>query len=69
VGPVGDFPEYRRRGIATALVLSACDTLRSEGYRYAYLGTHGDNLPARRVYERIGFKPVFNTIKFEKSLI
>ena len=69
VGPVGVFPEYRRRGIATALVLSACDALRSKGYRYAYLGTHEDNLPARRVYERIGFKPVFNTIKFEKSLI
>jgi ribosomal protein S18 acetylase RimI-like enzyme len=69
VGPVGVFPEYRRRGIATALVLSACDALRSEGYRYAYLGTHVDNLPARRVYERIGFKPVFNTIRFERSLV
>jgi ribosomal protein S18 acetylase RimI-like enzyme len=69
VGPVGVFPEYRRRGIATALVLSACDVLRSKGYRYAYLFTHGDNLPARGVYERIGFKPFFNTIRFEKSLI
>lgn len=68
VGPVGVFPEYRRRGIATALVLSACDALRSEGYRYAYLNTHVDNLPARRMYERIGFKPLFNTVEFEISL-
>jgi len=68
VGPVGVFPEYRRRGIATALVLSACDALRSEGYRYAYLGTHVDNMPARRMYEGIGFKPVFNTVDFERSL-
>jgi GNAT superfamily N-acetyltransferase len=68
VGPVGVFPEYRRRGIATALVLSAFDVLRSEGYRYAYLGTHVDNLPARRVYEGIGFKPVFHTVKFERRL-
>jgi ribosomal protein S18 acetylase RimI-like enzyme len=68
VGPVGVFPEYRRRGIATALVISACDTLRAEGYRYAYLGTHVDNMPARRMYEGIGFKPVFNTVLFEKSL-
>ena len=68
VGPVGVFPEYRRRGIATALVLSACDALRSEGYRYAYLSTNVDNLPARRVYEETGFKPVFNTVLFERSL-
>ncbi|MBL7080917.1 GNAT family N-acetyltransferase [Candidatus Bathyarchaeota archaeon] len=68
VGPVGVFPEYRRRGIATALVLSTCYALRSEGYRYAYLGTHVDNLPARRMYEGIGFKPVFNTVEFERIL-
>jgi len=68
VGPVGVFPEYRRRGIATALVLSACDALRSEGYRYAYLSTHVDNLPARSMYEGIGFKPVFNTVEFERSI-
>ncbi len=68
VGPVGVFPEYRRRGIATALVFSACDVLRSEGYRYAYLSTHVDNLPARRMYEGMGFKPLFNTVEFEISL-
>jgi GNAT superfamily N-acetyltransferase len=68
VGPVGVFPEYRKRGIATALVMSACDALRSEGYRYAYLGTHVDNLPARRIYEKIGFNPAFNTVIFERSL-
>ena len=68
VGPVGVFPEYRRRGIATALVLSACDALRSEGYRYAYLSTNVDNRPARRMYEGIGFKPIFNTVEFEISL-
>ena len=54
VGMVLVDPEYRRRGIATALMEVALDHLRARGVRTIKL----DATPAGRpVYERIGFVP------------
>lgn len=68
VGPVGVFPEHRRRGIGTAVVLSSLDILREHGFKYAYLGTSVDNKRAIGLYEKIGFDAVFHTVFFEKDL-
>ena len=51
-------PAAQRRGIGTALTEHATAWLREQGMRVAVLGTGGDpgHEPARRVYERLGFR-------------
>jgi len=68
IGPVGVLPEYRRRGISEACVLSAMDVLRQYGCRYAFLSTNVDNYRAVPLYEKLGFEAIFHTILFERTL-
>jgi ribosomal protein S18 acetylase RimI-like enzyme len=51
-------PAAQRRGIGTALTEHATAWLREQGMRVAVLDTGGDlgHEPARRVYERLGFR-------------
>lgn len=49
-------PEYRRRGVATALLDAAADLARSRGANRLQLETDRDNLPARQLYERQGLE-------------
>lgn len=52
-------PEYRRRGIATALMVSAMDSMKNRyGAAEAYLEVRVSNEPAIRLYEKLGFKKV-----------
>jgi len=54
-------PSLRGRGLAT----SACSALVAEAIRLgrqALLWVAEDNVPARKVYERIGFKPTGHTL-------
>ena len=46
----------RGRGIGRALVEAACDAARVEGARRISLRVLGHNAPARRLYERCGFR-------------
>ncbi|WP_203824791.1 GNAT family N-acetyltransferase [Actinoplanes palleronii] len=48
-------PDYRRRGIASALTLEALRITRETGRRFATLQSSSDGLP---VYEKIGFQTV-----------
>jgi ribosomal-protein-alanine acetyltransferase len=48
------WPEHRRQGIATRLLKSV---LRQPGISW-YLEVRESNLPARRLYEKLGFRPV-----------
>ena len=68
IGPVGVFPEHRRKGIGSAVVLSALDIIRENGARYVSLGTHVDNRRAVALYESLGFKAAFHGVFFEKRL-
>jgi ribosomal protein S18 acetylase RimI-like enzyme len=68
IGPVGVFPEYRRMGIGSAVVLSALEVLRENGYRHAALGTQVDNLRAVALYEGLGFDDAFHGVILEKEL-
>ncbi|PNT78041.1 hypothetical protein BRADI_1g72830v3 [Brachypodium distachyon] len=53
------YPEYaRRQGIATNMLLLAIDAARFNGAESIYIHVHKDNLPARRLYDHIGFKMV-----------
>ncbi len=52
-------PEYRRRGIGTALMKAAMDALRKVyGCREVYLEVRVSNMPAIKLYEKLGFRKV-----------
>ena len=51
-------PRSRRRGLASALILRSAEALRSAGHNRLLLMVTAANLPARRVYDRLGFIPV-----------
>lgn len=47
---------YRRRGIATELILHAERLARDRGHRAVGLGVDVDNAGARRLYDRLGYR-------------
>ena len=49
-------PEWRGRGIASALIHTALGHLKAEGKRIATLGTHGTNRRAIALYTRLGYE-------------
>lgn len=49
-------PEYRRRGVGTALLGAACGFGRQSGAEKAYLIVHSQNRNAIALYERLGFR-------------
>lgn len=53
-------PDYQRRGAGSALTQAATDWLRGSGMRVAMVETGGDpgHAPARRVYQRAGYRPL-----------
>lgn len=56
VGGVWTAPEWRNRGLSTAVVTALSGELLAEG-RAPYLFYRVDNAPAARVYARIGYRP------------
>jgi GNAT superfamily N-acetyltransferase len=48
------FPEFRRRGIARALMQTTIDWCRKEGFSYVSLHASADGRP---LYESMGFEP------------
>ena len=53
-GEVGTAPEFRRRGIASALITRGRDVFRAQGGEALFLATH--NPAAARVYTRCGWR-------------
>lgn len=51
-------PELRRRGIAQALVEALCAALREQGNHSLSLEVRASNMPARSLYEKLGFVQV-----------
>ena len=51
-------PDYRRQGIAEALVLALVSRLKSEGNYQLTLEVRASNIPAQRLYEKLGFTEV-----------
>jgi GNAT superfamily N-acetyltransferase len=49
-------PSARRAGVGEALTNAVCEWVRAQGDRRVYLGVAEDNEPARRLYERLGFR-------------
>jgi ribosomal protein S18 acetylase RimI-like enzyme len=67
--PVGTHPDYRRRGLASAVSLHALHQLRAAGAETGLVGSRGD--AARPIpsllYESIGFRELTRTRVYMKS--
>jgi ribosomal protein S18 acetylase RimI-like enzyme len=50
-------PVDRRRGVATAMLQHAASWAADQGAQQCYLQVEQDNLPALRLYRRVGFQP------------
>ncbi len=49
-------PEYRHQGIGTQLIQAAEGRLLARGYRRTVISVAVNNLTARRLYERLGYR-------------
>jgi ribosomal-protein-alanine N-acetyltransferase len=49
-------PEFRKRGIASALIRDILDQLKGEGCRFVFLEVRASNSGARKMYEKFGFR-------------
>ncbi len=66
---VGVRREWRRRGIATALLRTAFGEFWSRGYPRVKLGVDPDSpFGAQQIYERAGMRVAFELAKYQKSL-
>ena len=49
-------PDFKNKGIATFLLKKSINVLLTKGYRELYLIVTKDNIAARHLYEKIGFR-------------
>ncbi len=63
-------PDFRGRGIGTEIVRKALDRLRETGMRIAIAGTglSDEHAPARHVYEKVGFRPLRESVQYSMEL-
>jgi ribosomal-protein-alanine N-acetyltransferase len=55
---LGVHPEYKKRGIATALVENILEELKVRACRFLYLEVRASNFVAKRLYQGFGFSVV-----------
>jgi mycothiol synthase len=68
VGTVGVIPRYRGRGIAIALMAATLGYLAERGMSSATLFVEDRNTAARRLYDKLGWYPVYRTDHYWKRL-
>lgn len=70
IGYNGVAPEFRGLGIGTTLVRMAIEKLREAGVPLAIVitGLDDGHAPARRVYEKCGFKPFHQSVTYVMKL-
>lgn len=70
VGYNGVAPEFRGRGLGTALVQQALQALRAAGCRFALVitGLDDGHAPARHVYEKCGFEAFHQSVTYVQEL-
>ena len=67
-GLTGVKREYRRRGLATALMLHGIDYAQSHGYRIIQSFVKPQQTAIRALHEKLGFQPLFENLMLEKCL-
>ena len=69
IGQLGVRREWRKRGIATALLVRSMAAFRAAGLEAASLGVDAENpTGAVGIYERVGFRPYKRFVRLAKGL-
>lgn len=68
LGPLGVFPEFRRRGLGVFLISELFKSMKKHGCEYAAVGTPLANTNALRMYEKAGYKQNCHLSFLEKLL-
>ena len=68
IAMTGVHPDYRGRGLGTAIVAAGMEYLAGKGVDGVELEVDSDNVPARELYLRLGFSRVNETVWFERRL-
>ena len=63
---VSTIPEFRRKYVATTLILEVLETLKNKGVELLWLRTRKGGI-GEKVYEKIGFKPILDILTFTKN--
>ena len=58
-------PDYRRKGVITAITLRCLEFAVKKGAKLARLVTESTNIPAQKALEKLGFKPIAKFIWWE----
>ncbi len=65
-GPVGALQDYRRQGLTRAALLEGLRRMKAYGMNRVCVSTGVSNVPARQLYESIGFKVVNRYLDYAK---
>lgn len=70
IGNNGVAPQYQGHGIGTAMYQYVLEIFRQDGMRYAEVETGLDEgaAPARRAYEKVGFRPLNTSVHYFQEL-
>ena len=68
ISMVGVRPEYRGEGIGRAALAAGMTFLRGKGVEGIELEVDSLNVPARKLYDKLGFRKTSETIWFERRL-
>lgn len=64
--PIATHPDFQRRGLATALLLTGFGKLKEHGVGAAVLGTSSDNVAMQRAAQGVGFHVQFAKLWFSR---
>ena len=67
IANVAIHPDYRRRGLAQAMMTASLDLIRNKGGDFAVLQVDANNEVARRLYARLGFREERTFIRWQRS--
>jgi ribosomal protein S18 acetylase RimI-like enzyme len=66
---LGTLRSHRKRGIASALVHTACHVFRGEGFTHAALGVDSENpTGAYHLYQRLGFTELNKSVQHQLEI-
>ena len=68
IGMVGIVPAYRGRGLSKPILLAGMEHLRSRGVEHIRLDVDGENSPALKLYDSVGFSKAQELYWFEARL-
>jgi len=70
VGQLGVRRAWRKRGIATALLVRSMEAFRAAGMDAATLGVDSENpTGALGIYERVGFRPIRRSVRLQRPFV